>query len=140
MEGKQAQVQVWFDSQCPLCVKEIALMRRLDWRKRVNFIDIYAADQCPLDPAQLLERFHAQEAGQPIVHGAAAFAVLPRVRARSHIPLAAFASQYNGVWHCMVGVNFGAEKRHGAQCAQASCRYVLREETERWTQESDGSF
>ena len=47
---------------------------------------------------------------------AAAFAVLPRVRARSHIPLAAFASQYNGVWHCMVGVNFGAystyEEKH----------------------------
>ena len=55
-------------------------MRRLDWRKRVNFIDIYATDHCPIDPVQLLERFHAQEAGQPIVDGAAAFAVLWRHR------------------------------------------------------------
>ena len=53
-------------------------MRRLDWRKRVNFIDIYATDDCPLNAAQLLKRFHAQEAGQPIVDGAAAFAVLWR--------------------------------------------------------------
>ena len=53
-------------------------MRSLDWNERVNFVDIYAADKCPLDPALLLERFHAQEAGKPIVHGAAAFAVLWR--------------------------------------------------------------
>ena len=40
-------------------------MRRLDWLNRVNFIDIYAAEQCPLDPAQLLERFHAQRQVSP---------------------------------------------------------------------------
>ena len=78
MVDTSAPVTVWFDSQCPLCIKEIALMRRLDWLNRVNFIDIHAAEQCPLDAAQLLERFHAQEAGQPIVDGAAAFAVLWR--------------------------------------------------------------
>ena len=82
MEGKHAQVQVWFDSQCPLCRKEIAFMKRLDWFKRVEFVDIYATSDCPLDPGQLLARFHAQERGQPIVDGAAAFAVLWR-----HLPL-----------------------------------------------------
>ena len=41
MVDTSAPVTVWFDSQCPLCIKEIALMRRLDWRKRVNFIDIH---------------------------------------------------------------------------------------------------
>jgi predicted DCC family thiol-disulfide oxidoreductase YuxK len=82
MADKPARVTVWFDSQCPLCTKEIGLMRRLDWHGRVNFIDIYAATDCPLDPAQLLERLHAQEVGQPLVDGAAAFAVLWR-----HLPL-----------------------------------------------------
>ena len=82
MEGKHTQVRVWFDSQCPLCAKEIAFMKRLDWFKRVEFIDIYAASDCPLDPSKLLARFHAQESGQPIVDGAAAFAVLWR-----HLPL-----------------------------------------------------
>ena len=82
MEGKQFQVQVWFDSQCPLCTKEIAFMKRLDWFKRVEFVDIYAASDCPLDSSTLLARFHAQERGQPIVDGAAAFALLWR-----HLPL-----------------------------------------------------
>ncbi len=82
MEGKHTRVQVWFDSQCPLCAKEIAFMKRLDWFKRVEFVDIYATSDCPLDPSKLLTRFHAQESGQPIVDGAAAFAVLWR-----HLPL-----------------------------------------------------
>lgn len=82
MANKHAQVQVWFDSQCPLCAKEIALMRRLDWFNRVEFIDIYATSDCPLEPSRLLARFHAQEIGQPIVEGAAAFAVLWR-----HLPV-----------------------------------------------------
>ena len=82
MEGKETQVQVWFDSQCPLCAKEIAFMKRLDWFKRVEFVDIYTTADCPLDPRQLLARFHAREKGQPIVDGAAAFAALWR-----HLPL-----------------------------------------------------
>ena len=82
MSQDTASVTVWFDSQCPLCTKEIALMRRLDWRNRVTFVDIYTAEKCPIDPARLLERFHAQEEGQPLVNGAAAFAVLWR-----HLPL-----------------------------------------------------
>ena len=82
MEGKETQVQVWFDSRCPLCAKEIAFMKRLDWFKRVEFVDIYTTADCPLDPRQLLARFHAREKGQPIVDGAAAFAALWR-----HLPL-----------------------------------------------------
>ena len=52
-------------------------MRRLDWLNRVNFIDIHFAEQCPLDPAQLLERFHPKRS-QPIVDGTATFTVLWR--------------------------------------------------------------
>lgn len=82
MQGLNSPVRAWFDSQCPLCRREIALMRRLDWLGRIEFIDIYTADTCPLDAATLLARFHAQEAGQPLVSGAAAFALLWR-----HLPL-----------------------------------------------------
>ena len=78
MEGKETQVQVWFDSQCPLCAKEIAFMKRLDWFKRVEFVDIYTSANCPVDPRQLLARFHAREKGQPVVDGAEAFAALWR--------------------------------------------------------------
>jgi len=82
MTPSQARISVWFDSRCPLCVREIAVMRRLDWLNRVTFVDIYAAESCPLDTELLLTRFHAKEPGRPIVSGAEAFAALWR-----HLPL-----------------------------------------------------
>jgi predicted DCC family thiol-disulfide oxidoreductase YuxK len=72
-------VTVWFDSACPLCVREIALMRRLDRHRRIAFADVHSeATDCPLEPGTLLARFHAQEAGREIVSGAAAFAAMWR--------------------------------------------------------------
>ena len=72
-------VKVWYDGACPLCLREIALMRRLDRRGAIIFVDVAAgADpSCPIDRAQLLARFHAEEEG--VVHsGAAAFAAMWR--------------------------------------------------------------
>lgn len=69
---------VWFDSGCPLCAAEIAFMRRFDARGRIAFVDVLSAAECPLDRAALLARFHAQEAGGPVVSGAAAFAAMWR--------------------------------------------------------------
>ena len=62
-------VKVWYDSQCPLCIREIDLMRRLDTRGAIEFIDLYTAQGCPVDRGELLRRFHAQEAGRPVVSG-----------------------------------------------------------------------
>jgi predicted DCC family thiol-disulfide oxidoreductase YuxK len=73
-----ANLIVWYDGACPLCIREIALMRRLDRAGRINFID--AADptaSCPLDCTLLLARFHASEGGV-ILSGAAAFAAMWR--------------------------------------------------------------
>ncbi len=72
------EVTVWYDSDCPLCLREIALMRRLDRRAAIDFVDIQAGRGCPLDQATLLARFHAQERGLPVVSGAAAFAAMWR--------------------------------------------------------------
>jgi len=71
-------VTVWYDSKCPLCLREINLMRRLDKRGAIEFVDLYSADGCPLDRDALLRRFHARERGQAIVSGAAAFAAMWR--------------------------------------------------------------
>ncbi len=43
-------VQVFYDGDCPLCSKEIALLKRMDRRERVLFTDIAAPD---FDPAAL---------------------------------------------------------------------------------------
>ena len=54
-------------------------MRRLDRRERIAFVDVSQEqpENCPLDPAQLLARFHAEENGE-ILSGAAAFAAMWR--------------------------------------------------------------
>lgn len=69
---------VWFDGSCPLCAREIAVMRRLDRRGRIAFIDVGSSEAaCPIDRRLLLARFHAREDGQ-LLSGAAAFAAMWR--------------------------------------------------------------
>lgn len=68
---------VWYDGACPLCTREIALMRRLDRRGRIAFVDAAGDGSCPLDRATLLARFHAREDGV-MLSGAAAFAAMWR--------------------------------------------------------------
>ncbi len=73
------RVTVWFDGGCPLCRREIALMRRLDRRDAIDFVDVNVdAAGCPLDRDGLLARFHAREEGR-MLSGAAAFAAMWRV-------------------------------------------------------------
>ncbi|MEM7780701.1 MAG: DUF393 domain-containing protein [Pseudomonadota bacterium] len=72
-------LKIWFDGACPLCVREIALMKRLDKAGRINFVDVSvdADPSCPVDQSELLARFHGEENGE-IVSGAAAFAAMWR--------------------------------------------------------------
>ena len=72
------EVTVWYDNDCPLCVREIRLMRRLDRRQAINFVSIQDSTGCPISTDELMKRFHAQERGEPIVSGAAAFAAMWR--------------------------------------------------------------
>lgn len=74
------KVTVWFDGSCPLCRREVGLLRRLDRDRAVEFIDVGTGDGvCPIDRADLLNRFHAREEGGPMLSGAAAFAAMWRV-------------------------------------------------------------
>lgn len=70
---------VWHDGGCPLCRREIALMRRLDRRGKIEFVDVVhsPAAWCPIDRTEMLARFHVSENGQ-LLSGAAAFAAMWR--------------------------------------------------------------
>ena len=69
---------VFFDGACPLCHREIALMRRLDRRQAIRFVDVAdPSTTCPVDRAELLARFHAVENGK-LLSGARAFAAMWR--------------------------------------------------------------
>ena len=74
-----AELLAWFDGDCPLCQREIALMRRLDRRRAIQFTDVSrdGVTDCPIDRATLLARFHAREDGR-VLSGAAAFAAMWR--------------------------------------------------------------
>jgi predicted DCC family thiol-disulfide oxidoreductase YuxK len=78
MVRQSEQVVVWFDGACPLCLREIGLMRRLDRRDAIRFVDVASPESvCPIDRGELLARFHAREDGV-MLSGAAAFAAMWR--------------------------------------------------------------
>jgi predicted DCC family thiol-disulfide oxidoreductase YuxK len=69
---------IWYDGACPLCIREIALMRRLDKRGAIDFVDLSEPNaSCPLDRGLMLARLHAKENGI-MLEGAAAFAAMWR--------------------------------------------------------------
>lgn len=74
-----SNVTIWYDGSCPLCRREIALMRRLDRRGAIAFVDAAddAAAGCPVAAQERLSRLHAREDGR-ILSGAPAFAAMWR--------------------------------------------------------------
>lgn len=79
IEGGASGLTVWYDASCPLCRREIGMMRWLDRRQTIDFIDATVASprDCPADREALLARFHAREDGR-LLSGAAAFAAMWR--------------------------------------------------------------
>ncbi|WP_298468032.1 thiol-disulfide oxidoreductase DCC family protein [uncultured Erythrobacter sp.] len=78
-DASSPKLKVWFDGACPLCQREIALMRRLDRDRAIDFVDVSedADPSCPIDQRELLARFHAEEDGR-VLSGAEAFAAMWR--------------------------------------------------------------
>ena len=73
-----SRLTVWYDGACPLCIREIALMRKLGRRDAITFVDIARPmASCPIDRQLMLDRFHASEDGR-LLSGAAAFAAMWR--------------------------------------------------------------
>jgi predicted DCC family thiol-disulfide oxidoreductase YuxK len=73
-----SEVKVFYDGSCPLCRREIALMRGLDRNGRIEFADVSAGEVgAGVDRAQLLARFHVREDGE-LKSGAEAFAAMWR--------------------------------------------------------------
>jgi len=122
-------VTVWFDGGCPLCVREISLMRRLDQRERIEFIDVASEhSDCPLDQSTLLARFHAREHGQ-MLSGAAAFAAMwraiPMLRplgllARNGVLLAVLEKLYGGFLRIRPRLQSWARRADGQSSRQKS--------------------
>ncbi len=71
------EVEVFFDGECPLCVREIDFVRKLDRRKNILFTDIAAED---FDAAsigktqdELMARIHARLPDGTFIEGVEVF-------------------------------------------------------------------
>lgn len=72
------EVEVFFDGDCPLCVREIALLRKLDRHsQRIRFTDIQAADFSPeavgLSFTELMQRIHGRLPSGELIEGTEVF-------------------------------------------------------------------
>ena len=75
-EFVMTQLRVFFDGACPACSKEIALYRRADKQRAIDWRDVaHESDgfSLPLPRETLLKRFHVQRPDGEMVSGARAF-------------------------------------------------------------------
>lgn len=64
MNQAPASFEVFFDGECPLCGKEIAMLQRLDRRQAIRFTDIstldFAAERLEKDYETLMGSIHGR--------------------------------------------------------------------------------
>jgi predicted DCC family thiol-disulfide oxidoreductase YuxK len=70
-------VEVFYDGACPMCSREIAMLRRLDGRGRIRFVDIAAPgfDAATLGTTQerLMARIHGRLPDGTLIDGVEVF-------------------------------------------------------------------
>ena len=95
-------IEVFYDGDCPLCTREVRLLRRLDRRARIRFVDIAAEgfDRRSVGVAWevLMDRIHARLPDGTIVEGVEVFRRL--YAAVGLAPLAA-VSRWPGISHLL---------------------------------------
>lgn len=64
MHAAAYEIEVFFDGDCPLCIREINMLRRLDRRCRIRFTDISAADFDPSACSRSLDTLMARIHGR----------------------------------------------------------------------------
>lgn len=70
-------IQVFFDGDCPLCMREIRMLQRRDRNHRISFVDIAAEDFDPattgLTMQTLMDRIHGRLPDGTIIEGVDVF-------------------------------------------------------------------
>jgi predicted DCC family thiol-disulfide oxidoreductase YuxK len=68
---------VFFDGACPICSREIALMKRMDQQRQLEFNDFSAVDydaaSIDISPAKLVRIIHARWADGRVISGVEVF-------------------------------------------------------------------
>jgi predicted DCC family thiol-disulfide oxidoreductase YuxK len=70
-------VEVFYDGDCPLCVREMRMLMRLDRRDRIKFTNLAAAGFDPgdvgRDRAELMAKIHGRLASGELIEGVEVF-------------------------------------------------------------------
>jgi predicted DCC family thiol-disulfide oxidoreductase YuxK len=73
----QCDIEVFYDGECPLCTREIAMLQRLDRQRRIRFTDLSAAsfdaDALGLTRQALLESIHGRLPDGSFIDGVEVF-------------------------------------------------------------------
>ncbi|QDU54535.1 thiol-disulfide oxidoreductase DCC family protein [Aeoliella mucimassa] len=73
-------IEVFYDGLCPLCVREMDMLRRWDRNDRIRFTDItaegFSATELGIDYQQLMDRIHGRLPDGTIVTGVEVFRYL----------------------------------------------------------------
>jgi predicted DCC family thiol-disulfide oxidoreductase YuxK len=118
--------EVFFDGDCPLCAKEIALIKKLDKRQSIICTDIAsssfdAMQTLGMSQATLMEEIHGREIGQDCVTGVEVFRQLyGRTLFAFMVPI----TRWWGIRHSLdVGYNIFAKYRLGltGRCRNGQC-------------------
>ena len=76
----QSKPALYFDSDCPVCAREIAMYRRQPGADGVRWVDIARCETADLGPGltreQAMSRLHLRRPDGSLVSGAAAFTAL----------------------------------------------------------------
>lgn len=71
---------MFYDSGCPVCMRGVRHYQRLDWARRIQWVDLIeqpdALHPYGVDFAAAMERLHVLDADGQLVTGAGAFVVL----------------------------------------------------------------
>lgn len=75
--ANEKEFEVFYDGDCPLCVREIGMIRRLDRRGRLGFIDIatpgFDPESVGIDYQSLMDRIHGRLPDGTLVEGVEVF-------------------------------------------------------------------
>jgi predicted DCC family thiol-disulfide oxidoreductase YuxK len=119
------EVEVFYDGECPLCAKEIALIRWIDRKKRIRFTDIAVEGFNPAlygtDQSSLMAEIHGRDAEGNWLVGVEVFR---RLYGAIGLGPVAWASRAPGLSHLLDACyRFFAKNRlrFTGRCAEGVC-------------------
>jgi predicted DCC family thiol-disulfide oxidoreductase YuxK len=125
------EIEVFFDGDCPLCLREIELLRKLDEQtQHIRFTDIQAADFSPeslgLTFPALMRRIHGRLATGELVEGTEVFR---RLYAAVGFRRAVAVSRWPGIAQALdLGYTLFAKNRlrFTGRCTDGTCNVPSR--------------